>query len=164
MSSRIFWVSAVEPLRLAFMPRPRSGPWLQDEVRDWSEAGIDTVVSLLEAFEEEDLELGEEKTLCERVGIEFLSFPIRDRSVPYSIPEANDLVEGLVARLREGKSVAIHCRVGIGRSGLIAGAILVKLGVPFAQVFPALSLARGLEVPDTADQSVWVRNFSEGSR
>jgi hypothetical protein len=32
--------------RLAIMPRPRAGDWLEDEAISWRRQGLDTVVSL----------------------------------------------------------------------------------------------------------------------
>jgi hypothetical protein len=50
-------------------------------------AGIDVVVSALTAAENEELGLVEESRCCQSRGIEFLSFPIEDRSVPNSSAE-----------------------------------------------------------------------------
>ncbi len=132
-----------------------------DEVRDWREAGLDTIVSLLERHEVVDLDLEEEGAICAAHGIEFISYPIEDRGVPASIPHTIQLVDSLVERLANGRGVGVHCRVGIGRSGLISGCVLVRLGVPYKKVFPALTLARGTDVPDTVEQEHWVRLFSE---
>ncbi len=142
------------------MPRPRSGDWLRDEITDWGRLGINKVVSLLEAHEVTDLSLAEEPALCAALGISYISFPIRDRDVPSSIPAINALVEPLVTDLVAGLSVAVHCRAGIGRSALVAGCILLRAGIPYARVFPALARARGLAVPDTTEQEEWVQAFS----
>jgi hypothetical protein len=56
MFPRVYWIHAPKAGRLAIMPRPRAGDWLEDEIASWKEAGIDTVVSLLER--EEIAELG----------------------------------------------------------------------------------------------------------
>ena len=37
-------------------------------------------------------------------------------------------VELLIARLRSGRSVSIHCRAGIGRSGMLVCVLLVCQG------------------------------------
>ena len=103
--------------------------------------------------------LSEENNLCIEHGIEFLSFPIRDRDVPKSFSETKLLIDRLALQLRAGVGIAIHCRAGIGRSGLIAGCVLVKLGVPFADVFPMIIRARDLKVPDTAAQAEWVKTL-----
>jgi len=104
-------------MRLGLMARPRAGDWLQDEIAGWHRAGVGTVLSLLEAHEERELALTQERTLCEAQGIEFLSFPIKDRGIPGSMPDVDTLVEGLVARLRDGVSVAVHCRAGLAARG-----------------------------------------------
>lgn len=89
------------------------------------------MLTLLESPEVQELELLEEQALCEKLGIEFLSFPISDRSVPSSLREAKTLVAGLVAKVQSGVGVGVHCRAGIGRSGLVAGCVLLQLGVSY---------------------------------
>lgn len=89
----------------------------------------------------------------------FLSFPVPDRGVPASLREAALLVETLRSELHRGIGVGIHCLAGIGRSPLLAGCVLLKLGVPEDQVFPTLSRARGVPVPDTAAQVRWLGRF-----
>ncbi len=159
MPPEIYWIKNVHPARLALMPRPRSGEWLADEIAGWARAGIDTVVCLLETHEVRELGLNEERALCETQGIEFLSFPIPDRGTPRSVLATADLVDDLVLRLGRGNGVAIHCRAGIGRSGLITGCVLLDLGVPPHEVFPVLSAARGVPVPDTPGQAEWLGFF-----
>lgn len=43
--------------RLAIMPRPRAGDWLEDEAQSWRRQGLDVVVSLLEDNEVAELDL-----------------------------------------------------------------------------------------------------------
>lgn len=153
------WIMEVEPHRLAISPRPRGGQWLAGDIEAWRAAGVDSVISLLDGVEERDLELEEEALLCRASGIEFISFPIRDRGVPTSPDATASLIDWVVSDLRRGLGVAIHCRLGIGRSGLIAGCVLRALGHAHETVFPILSRARGLPVPDTEQQAEWVRRF-----
>lgn len=164
MLPEIYWIARVKPARLALMPRPRAGDWLGDEISGWARADIGTVVSLLEPNEVRELGLVEERALCETHGIEFLSFPIPDRGTPASMRETAVLVDGLAGHLGRGTSVAVHCRAGIGRSGLLAGCILLKLGVPPSEVFPALSAARGVPVPDTSGQMRWLELYTRERR
>ena len=160
MQPDLYWVSTAPPARLAMMPRPRSGDWLEDEISGWARAGIGIVVSLLEAHEVRELALSSEATLCGTHGIEFVSFPIPDRGTPKSVQELEVLAGTLASRLQGGTAVAVHCRAGIGRSGLVAACVLLKLGVPFPEVFPKLTAARGVSVPDTSVQEDWVRSFA----
>jgi len=46
MRPEVFWIDSPTNARLAIMPRPRSGDWLEDEIAGWRVEGIDVVVSL----------------------------------------------------------------------------------------------------------------------
>jgi len=47
MRAEIYWIDGTWPGRLAIMPRPRGGDWLEDELRDCRRQGVVTLVSLL---------------------------------------------------------------------------------------------------------------------
>ncbi|MGH6794984.1 MAG: hypothetical protein ACREDD_12980 [Methylocella sp.] len=128
MRPKIYWIDLPASGRLAIMPRPRAGDWLDGEIAGWQGQGIDLIVSLLEAEEVRELDLQREAGLCHGAGMEFIAFPIPDGGVPPTTREAVILAEAIITRLNEGKSVALHCRAGIGRSSLIAACVLVLLG------------------------------------
>jgi hypothetical protein len=100
----VYWVREVEGVRLAIMPRPRSGEWLIDEISGYQRMGVQTVVSLLESHEARELELADEESLCRAANLLFLSFPIVDRGVPSNSVEFTKLVESIVRCLRSGDS------------------------------------------------------------
>jgi hypothetical protein len=162
MKAEIYWIQGPWTGRLAIMPRPRGGEWLEDEVRDWRAAGIDIVVSTLTTEETEELDLTNEAALCQAVGIEYVGFPIRDRGVPFSFPATVELLRYLDGDLTEGKNVAIHCRQGVGRSALLAAGLLVVAGVDPEAAIKRVGAARGCPVPETAEQREWVAKFSRG--
>ena len=58
---------------LAIVVRPRGGDWLDDDVRQFLDRGIQVVVSLLCDSERGELGLEEEAAACSRHGIEFIS-------------------------------------------------------------------------------------------
>ena len=159
MRSEIYPIGDVPCGKLAIMPRPRAGDWLAGEIESWQQSGFNCVVSLLEQAEIDELGLSDEQQLCETAGVEFLRFPIPDRGVPQSVEELATLVESLVVRLRQGSGVAIHCRIGVGRSALVAACVLAALGVPIESAWQSISAARGLSVPDTPEQRAWAKTF-----
>ena len=55
-----------------------------------------------------------------------------------------------------GIVIGVHCRMGIGRSGMIAAGILMYFGKDADQAFSEVSLVRGRPVPDTQEQLEWV--------
>ncbi len=156
MLSNIYWIDQPARQRLAIMARPRSGDWLEDEIRHWRRSGIDVVVSLLERDEVEDLELGREAALCSANEMEFLSFPIRDRGLPADEPAFCGLARDLA---KTQKAIAIHCRAGIGRSSLMAAAILIGSGATAEEALSAIRKARGVVVPDTEEQRAWIESL-----
>lgn len=161
MRPEVYWIDLPAGVRLAIMARPRAGDWLDDEVAGWRAEGIGVVVSLLEAGEVRELGLDREAGLCHDLDMEFISFPFPDRGVPTSTWETMALAEAIVARLNQGKAVAVHCRAGIGRSSLIAACVLVLLGLAPVMAFDRISKARGVKVPDTKGQRDWVDKFRE---
>jgi protein-tyrosine phosphatase len=155
----VYWLREVEGVRLAIMPRPRSGEWLADEIAGYQRLGVQTIVSLLESNEVRELELVDEECFCQAAQLQFLSFPIADRGVPSNRVEFAKFVESIALRLRSGHSVAIHCRAGIGRSGLLAACVLGTFGIAPDSAFAMLGRARGVAVPDTDAQADWVRDY-----
>lgn len=159
-----FTLEGLWPGRLAILPRPRGGDWLEDEVHSWQQSGLDVVVSLLTSDEVADLDLAQEARLCQAKGMQFLSFPIVDRGVPSSQWATLDFVRKLAKVLADGKSIAIHCRQGIGRSALIAACLLFMSGVNPETAFRRVSAARGCPVPETSEQREWIIEFAREER
>lgn len=149
------------PGQLAILARPRGNDWLIDEVRGWREAGVDVVVSLLTAPEIAELGLTEERQLATSEGLGFVSFPIRDYSVPNSVDSVLGLSQELDKLLSVGKCVGIHCRQSVGRSGLIAACLLVTAGENPTEAIEHVKAGRGASVPDTIEQRDWVHALAE---
>ena len=145
------------------MAAPRSSERLDDKIVGWKNDGIEFVVSLLEPSEIAGL-TDAEAALCEEFGIEFLSFPIRDKSVPPSLESFVHLVRKIAGQISLGRVVAIHCRAGIGRSSTLAACILTWLGIDAAIALDMIAEARGMEVPETEAQRQWILAFQDIAR
>jgi protein-tyrosine phosphatase len=159
MKNNVYSIEGAQPGRLAILPRPRGGDWLEDEVQSWKAAGIDIVVSALTSEEAVEWELSRESELCRLSGLEFVAFPIPDRGVPESVSGTAELANRLAIAVKEGKGVGVHCRAGIGRSSLIAVSVLLALGLDFESAWRRAAAARGCPVPDTDEQREWVKKL-----
>jgi protein-tyrosine phosphatase len=163
MNSSVYWIEKPWPGKLAILARPRGHDWLEDEVQGWKDAGLDVVVSLLTPSEESELGLHDEAKIVRQQGLTFINFPIPDYSVPASKAETQVLVSELREHLAGGKAIGIHCRQGIGRSSLVAACVLVTAGESAGDAFEQIQNARGVKVPDTAEQKEWVASFDNNS-
>ena len=104
---------------LSVMAKPVPGEYIEDEFSGFARLGINKIVCLLEDWEQKELGLAAEEELCIKNRIEYISFPIADRGIPKTEP-ALELAAKLNEDINAGKHVAIHCRAGIGRTGIIA--------------------------------------------
>ena len=160
MYTKIYWLHQFSnKAKLAIMARPRGGEWLEDEIIQFMKQQVGIIVSLLESDEIYELGLRDEEKLCTKHGITYINFPIRDRDIPRSKDRVHALVNKLSAGLDEGASIVIHCRMGIGRSSIIAGAVLVQKGVSVGDLCSYISKLRGVKVPDTEEQLKWISSF-----
>jgi len=128
MSTKLYWIAGPWPGKLAIAARPRGGDWLEDEMRGWQDAGINTVLSLLTAGEDKDLDLTTESRVAKGEGLKFLTLPIHDRQIPSSPSEVAAVLDELDSDLACGNNAVIHCRQGVGRSGMMAACLLVMRG------------------------------------
>ncbi len=133
---------------------------MQDDVRQLKDEGIDILVSLLSFNESRELELDHEKAACSSVGISFVNFPIPDREVPPSRLGFLTFAQFLHKRASEGLRVGVHCRACIGRSSVLLATVMRLEGFTAKEAFSRISEARGLSVPDTAEQAKWVSRLA----
>ena len=156
MRSAIYWIKGPWPGRLGVAARPRGGDWLPQELAIWRREGIDTIVSLLTPEEELELLLEAESAQARAQGMKFVSVPVRDRQVPDSESAIEAVVRELEAALSARKNVLVHCRQGIGRSGLLAACLLISRGHDPEDALAQISAARGATVPETSEQRRWI--------
>jgi protein-tyrosine phosphatase len=177
--------SETDPLRVAevpaglglvgmtFCPGKRGdsvygGAWERDldadmrVIREW---GAAAVVTLIEIHEIEMLGVERLPAAVRDAGMEWLHLPIRDVDVPDSHFEASWASAGgrLGNRLRNGERVLVHCRGGLGRTGMVAARLLVEVaGATPQQALDAVREARPGAV-ETPEQETWVLGLTAAS-
>jgi protein-tyrosine phosphatase len=164
MHTQLYSIRELPAGQVSVMAHPRGGDQLLDEIKALRETGVDILVSLLTSDEIRNLDLAEEAAFCHSQGITFFSFPIPDLNIPPFSPPTFMFLEQLHTQLLEGKHIVLHCRQGIGRSGLMAANLLLLGGFPPEQACELLSKVRGYPVPWTEEQLAWVVAFYDKNR
>jgi protein-tyrosine phosphatase len=163
MRKEVYWIDGPWTGKLAVGPRPRGGEWLADDVASWRRQQIDSVLSLLTPEEEENFDLRGEAKEIHAHGMNFISYSIPDRQVPRSETQWSEILGRLSGDLSAGRNLLVHCRQGIGRSGLVAACLLVKKGMTHGAAVDSVSAARGLPIPETDEQREWIEHFAAAS-
>jgi protein-tyrosine phosphatase len=159
MYTKIYWIHQFDNgAQLGIMPRPRGDDWLEEEIVKLKKQNIGVWVSLMEPHEASELGLRNQASLCHRHNLEFINFPIVDRGIPEKGNKVDQLINQLSLKILGGETVVIHCRMGIGRSSIIAASILLQYGFKTEQILQKITSARGLKVPDTEQQVQWLKS------
>jgi len=115
-------------------PHAMSGPWARDldadleAIRGW---GASALVTLIEDHEFELLKVPDLGQRARALELEWHHLPIRDVSIPDWRFDAGWQTAGprLASMLQDGRRVVVHCRGGLGRSGMVAALLLIEQGV-----------------------------------
>lgn len=110
-----------------------TGAWARDlrtDVQAIAAWGASTVVTLVEAHELVDLNVGALGAAVGAAQMEWRHLPIRDVSIPDAAFEAAWRRVGphLRDQLRAGSNILVHCKGGLGRAGMIAARLFVDIG------------------------------------
>lgn len=142
--------------RLSLVTCPRSAT-LDTNVEELAAAGVTLVVSALPEDDEFDLGLTAEAAVLRDAGIEFMRIPVEDFDVPVELGPTIAALEAVLAALDDDRQhAAIHCLGGLGRSPMLAAALLVLTGDDAESVWRLVAAARRRPVPETPEQRLWV--------
>ena len=121
--------------------------------------GTDLIVSTLTEREAGHYRLYDEWRACKEAELDFVSWPIPEHGLPHD-SDAEELLPQLARRLAAGEHVVVHCAMALGRSPMVATALLVESGIELDDAERAVDAARGRVVPTYASQRAWVRRWA----
>ncbi|MGH8385882.1 MAG: cyclin-dependent kinase inhibitor 3 family protein [Pseudomonas sp.] len=140
----VFTTTAVQG-QLIFTPCPGTKDASVAEALDsLKEAGASALLTLMPVEELSQNEVANLPEQCLQRGIEWFHLPVEDDEAPgepfQAAWETNR--ERIKQLLIEGKNIAIHCKGGSGRTGLIAAQLLIECGVPFREAISEVQALR----------------------
>lgn len=147
--------------QLIFTPCPGSkGSSLDEALGTLQAAGAEAVITLMPAEELARNDASQLPQLCAERDLEWFHLPVADEQVP--LADFDQVWEGAAARIHEsldaGKRVAIHCKGGSGRTGLIAARILIDREVPRAAAIACVQALRPKAIQHPAHVG-WIERF-----
>jgi len=141
----------------------------RERVRRLLAAGVTLFIDLTEENEQAPyMPLVEEEAARLGVRVEHHRWPLKDLAEP---PEDKivAILDDLDAALRAGHTVYVHCKAGVGRTGVVVGTYLVRRGLPGEEALAQIARWRE-DVPDDRPsplverQRELVRRWSEDGR
>ena len=143
-----------------------TGAWDRDllvDLRAIAGWGATVLVTLMEAHELELLGVPDIGEKTESLGLTWYHLPIRDVSIPgYAFEVAwHTAGAALRQKLSDGEQIVIHCRGGLGRTGVIAARLLIELGETPDRALVRVRVARPGAVETREQQEFVVRRVSE---
>ncbi|MEU8801059.1 hypothetical protein [Spirillospora sp. NPDC048819] len=116
--------------------------------------GVDVLVCALTPTELDETGLTAEPLTAQQAGLRFVAISIPDRDVP-DLAAVLPALQQLAQQLQSGAHIVTHCRFGIGRASLLAASLLILNATHPDSAWNHIHRARGLPVPDTAEQREW---------
>jgi len=158
MTPELYSILSIGKGLLYAMAKPSPGEALKYGLNHIATMGVTRIVSLLEVEEAANLGLGNEKYLSQNLGLEFVHFPIADFGVPTSPQAFSEFVKQQYLDVLDGQRTVVHCRAGIGRTGIVTASLLLHCGYTPLEAFEKVSAMRGESMPDSQQQIDWVVN------
>jgi ADP-ribosylglycohydrolase len=171
--------SQTDPIHVDFLPRDacalpgRLGLTIAPGTKDWGAHrdlaadldrlrdvfGARVLVSFLGDAELDFLGIPDYASVARACGLRVCRLPVLDGGVPEDTDDVVRLVRAVIASLEGGETVVVHCRAGLGRSGLFAGCCLVAHGHGSEEAIRIVRAAR-VGAVETPDQSRFVEHFA----
>lgn len=136
MQQHPYDVLSIASLRghLIFTPCPSTqGTSIEDALQTLHNAGAKALITLMPDAELVENGVSSLSADCQVQGLEWFHLPVADDSVPQHDFEKRwtQYLPRILSLLNTDNTIAIHCKGGSGRTGLIAARILMARGVPF---------------------------------
>ncbi len=120
----------------------------------------DLLVTLNELLELQLLQIPDLLQRVNAFGMISRHYPIQDYNIPSSTATLMTLIREILQAVERSQTVVVHCREGLGRSGLVVAACLVARGYSADEAFFYVRDTRPGSI-DTLEQENFVRRVAK---
>ena len=118
--------------RFIFTPCPGTKDAnLTESVEQLKQAGAQAIVTLMYQEEMDKNQASQLPQVCEQQGVSWFQLPISDDAAPNQdfLSKWHEHLADLLAILKQQGTIAVHCKGGSGRTGLVIGLLMNELGL-----------------------------------
>ncbi|HFH3086303.1 TPA: cyclin-dependent kinase inhibitor 3 family protein [Pseudomonas aeruginosa] len=149
------------PGKLIFTPCPGTKDTsLEEALAALKQAGASAVITLMPQSELAANGAEQIAKHCQALDLGWYHLPVADEQVPLEEfgQSWKASRQAILDQLRAGQSLAIHCKGGSGRTGLIAARILIEAGIPRTEAIALVQALRPKAIQHPAHIN-WINQF-----
>lgn len=146
--------------RFIFTPCPGTKEaTLTESVEQLKQAGAQAIITLMYQQEMDKNQANQLPQICEQQGLGWFQLPISDDAAPNEdfLSKWHEQVADILAILKQQGTIAVHCKGGSGRTGLVIGLLMNELGVNKEQAKTLVQSVR----PKALSQPVQLNYYNE---
>ncbi|WP_281283052.1 dual specificity protein phosphatase family protein [Leptospira fletcheri] len=133
---------------------------LIQDLKTVREEGMNRIVSLLTENEYSEYGVPDIKAEYQREGFDPIFFPIMDQRAPADRKALESLLDLMDSELGRGRNILIHCVGGLGRSGTVAAAYLIRReGYGVEEAIRVVREARSERAIESREQEEFLRSL-----
>jgi protein-tyrosine phosphatase len=138
---------------------------LRSALQDLRAAGASAVITLMPSHELQENNATDLPAVCAELGMSWFHFPVEDDAAPSDEFASQWALysAAILQMLDEGKTIAVHCKGGSGRTGLMIANLLLARQMPLDEAMAQVQAIRpkSLRIPA---HLAHLQAFAEGGK
>ncbi|KZN39250.1 phosphatase domain-containing putative toxin [Pseudoalteromonas luteoviolacea] len=117
---------------------------LEASVNHLKDAGAQAIVTLMYDTEMQKNNAEKLPAVCEKLGVQWLQLPLPDDDAPNAdfTHAYQTNISAIMSILEQKGTIAVHCKGGSGRTGLVIGLFMKQLGYDQSQIISKVQQIR----------------------
>jgi protein-tyrosine phosphatase len=138
---------------------------LETDLKQLQDTNVDVVLVCLDDYElmKLGIQWNDYRQTAKLHHLKLLRLPMIEGGTPSSLQELENILNLLSNELLQSKSIVCHCRCGIGRAGLVAACLLIRLGIctDASSAIHFVRSKRHIKAIETQSQEHFIKTYVE---